>query len=45
MTSAAVVIPSSDSGVAFGSLVDLAMIRTGAVSAEVCEACIDYPTT
>ncbi|WP_077000524.1 hypothetical protein [Variovorax sp. KK3] len=25
--------------VAFGSLIDLAMLRTGAVSAEVCEAC------
>lgn len=30
---------SRPSEVAFGSLIDLAMIRTGAVSVEVCEAC------
>ena len=30
---------SSSEEVAFGNLIDLAMLRTGAVSAEVCEAC------
>lgn len=30
---------SSCEKVAFGSLIDLAMLRTGAVSAEVCELC------
>jgi hypothetical protein len=30
---------SSSEKVAFGSLIDLAMLRTGAVSAEVCELC------
>ena len=39
MTSAAVASPSSPSDVAFGNLIDLAMLRTGAVSVEVCEAC------
>ena len=39
MTSAAVASSSSPSDVAFGNLIDLAMLRTGAVSVEVCEAC------
>jgi hypothetical protein len=39
MSSAAVASPSSHSDVAFGNLIDLAMLRTGAVSVEVCEAC------
>ena len=30
---------TSASDVAFGSLIDLALLRTGAVSGEVCEAC------
>jgi hypothetical protein len=39
MSTAAVASPSSHSDVAFGNLIDLAMLRTGAVSVEVCEAC------
>ncbi|VTU20678.1 hypothetical protein H4CHR_00633 [Variovorax sp. PBS-H4] len=39
MTSAAAARPSLPSDVAFGNLIDLAMLRTGAVSVEVCEAC------
>ena len=30
---------ASASDVAFGSLIDLALLRTGAASGEVCEAC------
>ena len=30
---------SASADIAFGNLIDLAMLRTGAVSAEVCEAC------
>ena len=39
MTSTALARPPGPSDVAFGSLIDLAMVRTGAVSVEVCEAC------
>lgn len=39
MTSTAAASESASAEVAFGSLIDLAMLRTGAVSAEVCEAC------
>jgi hypothetical protein len=39
MTSVALARPPGPSDVAFGSLIDLAMVRTGAVSVEVCEAC------
>jgi hypothetical protein len=39
MTSVASARPSGPSDVAFGSLIDLAMVRTGAVSVEICEAC------
>ena len=39
MTSVAFARPPGPSDVAFGSLIDLAMVRTGAVSVEVCEAC------
>ena len=39
MTSVAFASSQAPSDVAFGSLIDLAMVRTGAVSVEVCEAC------
>lgn len=39
MTAVAVASASSHPDVAFGNLIDLAMLRTGAVSVEVCEAC------
>ena len=39
LTSTAVRIVCASGEVAFGSLIDLAMLRTGAVSAEVCDAC------
>ncbi|GAA4335512.1 hypothetical protein GCM10023165_12030 [Variovorax defluvii] len=39
MTSTAAVNEGSVAEVAFGSLIDLAMLHTGAVTAEVCEAC------
>ncbi|OUM00583.1 hypothetical protein [Variovorax sp. JS1663] len=39
MTSTAIGTASSSGEIAFGNLIDLAMLRTGAVSAEVCEAC------
>ena len=39
MTTTAIRHGSSSERVAFGSLFDLAMLRTGAVSAEVCEVC------
>ncbi|OUM00116.1 hypothetical protein [Variovorax sp. JS1663] len=39
MTATTIGQGSSSEQVAFGSLLDLAMLRTGAVSAEVCEVC------
>jgi hypothetical protein len=39
MTSTTLARSPGSSDVAFGSLIDLAMVRTGAVSVEVCEAC------
>jgi hypothetical protein len=39
MSSTALARQPGLSDVAFGSLIDLAMVRTGAVSVEVCEAC------
>ena len=39
MTTTAIKNASSSERVAFGSLIDFAMLRTGAVSMEVCEVC------
>lgn len=39
MTTTTIGNNSSSQEVAFGNLIDIAVLRTGAVSAEVCEAC------
>jgi hypothetical protein len=39
MTTSAIAHRSSSEQIAYGSLIDLAMLRTGTVSAEVCDAC------